>query len=145
MQGLTIDTGIVRLAVNNDPERVIEFNPKDQLFAEKFYRVYEEIIEKEKEISGRVENFKENMTGVDEQGIPVNIKDGIELWKDTGLWVRDRIDYVFGEGTSQKAFGDAIVFEAFQQFFEGVTPFIQSARSERMEKYTGKKGSRVMQ
>jgi len=55
LPSLTIDTGEVRLAINDDPNRVISFNPNDVVFAEKFYQFEQEFLEKEEEFRGKAE------------------------------------------------------------------------------------------
>ena len=46
MDSLRLD-GVVRLAINDDPERVITFVPDDILFAERFYALLDALKEKE--------------------------------------------------------------------------------------------------
>jgi hypothetical protein len=50
--------------------------------------------------------------------------------------MRGQIDVLFGEGTSQKAFGNALELGMFEQFFSGITPFVQTVRKEKIAKYT---------
>ncbi len=122
MDSLSIDVGEIRLAINNDPNRVIAFNPSDAGFAERFYKVVEEFRAKSEEYKRQAD-----------QELTDEIAIGI--LKDTCLYVRDRIDYVFGAETSQKAFGDALVMDMFAQFFDGITPYIQKVRTAKIEKY----------
>ena len=68
MDSLRLD-GVVRLAINDDPERVITFVPDDILFAERFYALLDALKEKEVEYKGRVQELGEN-DAVDEYGIP---------------------------------------------------------------------------
>ena len=42
---------------------------------------------------------------------------------------------VFGAGTSEKAFGEAQTLNMFEQFFDGITPYIQGARGQKVSKY----------
>src|SRR5690554_1044760 len=90
-QSLTIRTGI-RLLVNDDPARVIAFDPDDVQFAERFYGLYRAMF-------GDVKRYE-----------------------------------------ARAAFGDSLSIDAVMQFFEGVMPFIQNARSERVAKYAKPKG-----
>lgn len=122
MESLSIDVGEIRLAINNDPERVITFNPADAAFAERFYKVVDEFQAKSIQYQRQADE-----TLTDEQAIA--------LLKDTCVYVRDRIDYVFGADTSQKAFGDALVLDMFSQFFEGITPYIQKTRTAKLKQY----------
>ena len=137
MDSLRIDSGVKRLMINDDPENFIEFNPKDIVFAEKFYKLMSEFKTKLTEyevLANQLDKEKE----VDELNIPVNAGKQFELLKEACGYVREKIDYLFGADTSQKVFGDLLSMEAFAQFFEGILPYIQTARSEKVDKYANK-------
>jgi hypothetical protein len=138
MQSLQINTGEIRLAINDDPERVIAFNPSDVMFAERFYKLMGGFEDALKNYQSRIADL-EKETAEDDNGVPVNVADRIELMKEISQFMRKEIDSLFGENTSQKAFGDALNLDAFTQFFEGVTPYIQKARTDRVAKYTNSK------
>lgn len=135
MQSLHINTGEIRLCVNDDPGRVIVFNPTDISFAERFYGLLSEFEEKEKEYQRKVEALQKN-TETDNLGIPKNFGPALVLLRETCGFLREKIDDVFGAGTSQAAFGDANTLDMFEQFFEGITPFVQKAREKQVSKYT---------
>ena len=134
MDSIRIDSGVKRIAVNGDESRVIEFNPEDIVFVEKFYGLIKQFEEKEVEFRERSEQIS-SKEDVDELGIPVNTADSIQLALDLCNYLRGQIDQVFGSGTSQKVFGETQTLSMFEQFFGGIMPFIQGARSEKMEKY----------
>lgn len=135
MQSLHINTGEIRLCVNDDPGRVIAFNPTDISFAERFYGLLSEFEEKEKEYRQKVDALQKN-TETDNLGIPKNFGPALVLLRETCGFLREKIDDVFGAGTSQAAFGDANTLDMFEQFFEGITPFVQKAREKQVSKYT---------
>lgn len=141
MSSIQINSDEKRIAINDDPERVIVFNPSDVLFAERFYRLMDEFQQKLTEYKRRFSELEKNQEA-DEFGIPKNFGDRIHLAVELCNYMRDEIDKVFGAGTSQKAFGDDRTLDMFMQFFNGLTPYIQRVRSEIMEKYTGKKSKR---
>lgn len=141
MQSLKIDNGSIRLAINDDPDRVIEFNPYDVNFAERFYQLLTDFETKEKEYDQKLQIIDENKE-VDAFGIPKNVGEGLDLIKEICEYLRGRIDYVFGKGTSQKAFGSANTLNMFEQFLDGITPYIQNARTGKVEKYTGNRAQR---
>jgi hypothetical protein len=132
---IRIDTGVKRVAINDDPNRIIEFNPKDVVFAERFYGLIGEFKSAEKDFVSRAEAL-DAVKEIDELGLPVNAGERIKLLREVCEWAREKIDQVFGEGTSQKAFGDAIGLDLFSQFFEGITPFIEGARGDQVQKYS---------
>lgn len=141
MESLQINTGEKRIAINGDPERVIIFNPTDVAFAERFYRLIGDFQSKLIEYKTRAESIEAQNT-TDENGLPVNLNERLALMNDACTYIRERIDVLFGMGTSQKAFGDALQLDMFTQFFEGITPFIQKSRVAKIEKYTNVKAKR---
>jgi hypothetical protein len=135
VDSLQITSGEKRIAINDDPDRVIVFNPADIIFVEKFYKLIAEFEEKAKEYQARFEELSK-IEENDEHGFPVNTDERFELLKEVCVYIRGKIDDIFGKDTSQKAFGDAYDIEQFKQFFDGMTPFIQKARAEKLQKYT---------
>ena len=136
-QSLQIDTGVIRLAINSDESRIIAFNPNDALFAEKFYRMLGTLQERFAEY-GEKANAVESKQEVDGNGIPLNTGERIALMKEVCTFAREQIDELFGAGTSQIVFEDALNIETIIQFFDGIKPFVQRARADKVAKYTNK-------
>jgi len=134
MQSLKTD-GVVELAINDDPNRVISFVPDDVLFAERFYKLMSTLKIKEGEYKQRAEALSQNKR-VDEYGIPETAPESLALLHEVCDLMRDEIDKVFGKGTSQKVFGEYLSLYMIEQFFKGITPYVQSARQNNTEKYT---------
>ena len=145
MDSIRIDTGVKRIAINDDPTRVITFNPNDVAFAERFYSLIREFEDKQVEYETRSKELDAHKDELDEHGLPVNVGEGLAFLREVCEFMCGRIDHLFGPGTSRIAFGDALTLEMFEQFFTGITPFIQSAREEKILRYTNQKQSgRVM-
>lgn len=136
MDSLHISTGGIRLAINDDPGRVISFNPEDLSFAERFYGLLGEFEAKEKEYQGRAAVLQKDVE-TDDLGIPKNFGAALDLLHETCDFLRAKIDEVFGDGTSQTVFGGANTLDMFEQFFTGLTPYVQKAREKHVQKYTG--------
>jgi hypothetical protein len=132
---IRIDSGVKRIMINDDPSRVIEFNPKDVIFAEKFYGLVADFKGKQDDFIARAEAL-EAVIETDELGLPINTGERIQLVREVCEWAKDKIDSVFGAGTSQKVFGDAVSIPMFTQFFEGITPFIEEVRGDQVQKYS---------
>jgi len=141
MDDLQINDGLKRLTINGDPSRVIEFNPSDVLFAERFYDLMEKFDAKITEYQERSEVLESDKEQ-DQRNIPVNLKQRIALLKEACEFIRAEIDYLFGVGTSQTVFGDTYNIDVFIQFFERITPLIETIREEKIAKYTRKKNTR---
>lgn len=147
MDTLTI-SGVKRIQIVDesgvtDDTRVISFNPSDVLFAEKFYALINAFQVKQEEFTRRAEELDKD-TAVDGNGIPKNALESLDLLREICEYLRGEIDKLFGAGTSQMAFGSALSLESIDQFFVGVMPFVQSARTNKIEKYVGKRSTRVM-
>lgn len=139
-QTLRIETGEIVLHVNDDPTREITFNPTDVLFMERFQNLYEEVI---REIEGyrvRAQELDADQRK-DAIGMPVNSAERIKYVKELCAMMREKIDQLFGQDTSQKAFGDTHKIEVFEQFFDAITPYVEKARKERVKRYIPSKQS----
>lgn len=143
MDSIKINTGEKRICINDDPARVIVFNPSDVLFAEKFYQLMGEFEQKLAEYQARSETIDENKQ-LDAHQLPINMEERISLLREACEYIRGRIDHLFGAGISQKAFGETLALDVFTQFFEGITPYIQSVREDRIAQYSGARQKRVM-
>lgn len=131
---LIIETGVKRIQIN-DSDKYLEFNPNDVAFAERFYDLLQSFEDKQMEYLARSREIDENAS-VDENGVPNNMKEGLALLREVCEFLRDEIDKLFGKGTSQNLFGDTLSLNVFYQFFNGIMPFIQAARAEKVAKYT---------
>ena len=137
MESLDLKTNSKKVAITRDGEQtgVLTFDPSDVVFAEKFYNLIAEFQAKSKEYEPRAQALDEN-TATDTHGLPVNLGERIALLRGVCEYIRDRIDHLFGAGTSQAAFGDVYDTDLIVQFMEGLKPFFQKTRGEKIEKYT---------
>jgi hypothetical protein len=143
MDSLRIDTGTKKIQINDGPD-FIEFNPSDIIFAEKFYDLISDFEIRMDEYQKRLNELNDNQNK-DDYGVPLNIEGTLKLMREICDYLRERIDNIFGEGTSQKVFGDAMNLDIFIQFFDGLTPFIKTARTAKLAKYDKKpRAKRVM-
>ncbi len=144
MDSLRIETGRKAICINDDPSRVIEFNPADVTFAERFYALVQNFEAKQIEFEQRQHELEAN-PDIQENGLPANLGERIAFVREICNYLRQQIDILFGNGTSQIVFGDAMNLEMFEQFLVGITPYIQQARGEKLVKYAPKKNAgRVM-
>lgn len=143
MNSIRINTGIIRLTIDDDPERVIAFNPEDIAFADAFFRLYADLSRKQAELEKRAEEII-SAEKPDESGVADNIGEHIALVRELIQYVRDGIDSVFGAGTSATAFGDVYSFTALESFFEGVIPYINKARQKKIDAHLNKRKSKVL-
>lgn len=140
---LRIDTGEITLTINDDENRVISFNPNDIEFANNFYNLIKEFEVKEKEYSIKKALLQQSKE-TDKFGIPLNFNDHILLFQETSEFLKEKIDSVFGAGTSATVFGKSNTVDMFRQFFEGIAPIIQKTREDKIKKYTQQHDRNVM-
>lgn len=144
MESIRCNDGKIRLMVNDDPDRVIAFDPDDVVFLDKLYGLMGDM-EKKKAEFAEAEKELDKETAVDGYGFPVNMRQKLKLLLDICLFFREQIDQIFGAGTSQTVFGDSNRLDMFEQFFAGITPYIQKNREEKLAKYTAVPQRNVMQ
>jgi hypothetical protein len=135
LPSLKIESGLIRLAINDDPGRVIAFNPKDVVFAEKFYRLIKDFEDKQAEFETQAKEL-DAVEETDELGLPINTEERLAYIKEICEFTFEKIDEVFGEGTSEKVFEGVYNLDIIGQFFDGISPYIKAARTQRVEKYS---------
>lgn len=143
METVKINTGEKQISINDDPTKVIVFNPNDRLFIDKFYSLVHDLQEKSREFEKREADLLKN-SEVDEFGAPANFQEVINLQKEMCEFLRGRIDYVFGAGTSQTVFGEYLNPYTILEFLDQVAPMISTARAEKISKYTEHSNSKLM-
>lgn len=141
MDSIRIETGEITLCINDDPQRVISFSPTDVLFAERFYKTYREINKRMADFKGQAAALDKN-TQLDAEGLPANSEEKINLVADACKYVREKVDYLFGEGSSEKIYGSTLDLRLFvqtEQFFAGILPYFEKARKDMVNLYIKKK------
>jgi hypothetical protein len=134
MDSIKIVSGVKRIAINDDPDRVIEFNPSDSNFRTRFYTTYRELMT-QLTLMGQREKELIDVADEDEFGIPTSAGDRLALELESIQLARQKIDELFGAGTSQTVFGDEMSQVIIGQFFDGIQPFFESAVSDAVKKY----------
>lgn len=128
---LVIKSSVIRLTINEGPD-FIEFDPDDTLFMEGFYNLIEEFTRKQEQYQ-TVLDVKQDQTN--EVGLPLHARESIQALKEICEFTHVQVDLMLGAGSSKKLFGERLSFSPIQQFFEGITPYIRSARSKKLDKY----------
>lgn len=130
MSELHISTGAVRLDIIRDGENVgvFRFNPKDIAEAQRYSEVVTEMEAK------RVE-YLQKAREIDAEN---DVKKKIDFLVGFVQDMRADIDKIYGEGTSDLAFGDTLDIDMFFDFIEGLAPYYKKASSERTAKYKKK-------
>lgn len=139
---IAIDIGEKRITINDDPDRVLVFNPSDIIFAERFYDLIRDF---EKQMT----SYRDRMVEIelvvekDDHGLFINASDRLSIVKEVCKYVNDKIDGLFGEGTSLMLFQGAVNLDAYTQFFTGLIPFIKETRKKKVQKYVQAKPAKM--
>ena len=130
----------MRLCIDNDESRVIEFYPTDVTFAENFYALAAEFEERRKDIGTR--------SAAIEAGEGTKLEKSraeLALTREAFSILREGIDRTFGPGTAQTVFGDRDSVAMAARFFRGVTPYIRRARQGELDRYLKEPAGDVME
>ena len=136
MDSLNIAGKAVRLCIDNDESRVIEFYPTDVTFAENFYALAAEFEERRKDIETR--------SAAIEAGEGTKLEKSraeLALTREAFSILREGI----GPGTAQTVFGDRDSVAMAARFFRGVTPYIRRARQGELDRYLKEPAGDVME
>ena len=132
---LRIDDGTKKLGINDGPE-FISFNPTDVKWAELFQGMRQELLDKVDELQARSKELEAKAKAPGTTGVAAEIeKSGLALRTEVCVYMREKIDRLFGENTSQKVFGDLMSEYAITSFLEQVSPHIQIARAAKVAAY----------
>lgn len=120
--------------INDDPNRVIEFNPNEVGFAERFYSLIQDFEQKHTEYLRRAEELDEDQS-VDGLGLPLNIAARLVFMREVCEYLHAGIDRLFGARTSQIVFEGMLGLDMIGEFFEGIVPLVQQTRAQKVTPY----------
>jgi hypothetical protein len=141
MQGIRFDEGYKEYMINDDPNRVIRFNPTDFEILDRIKVAYEEI---EKATS------TEDDVELNPDGTPIEqLGKAAETVKKISDTIKRQIDYIFNSPISDIVFGNQSPLclvggkPLYERFLDAIIPIIQAevkkeqeASKKRIEKYT---------
>jgi hypothetical protein len=142
MQSIKFDDGFKEFMINDDPSRVIRFNPAD-------YGIIERFDKARKEIAAEVDKIQEDINIKPDGSAEDDLGEAADLLDRTNKLIRDKIDYIFDSQVSDIAFGRQSPLSSvkglplFERFIRAAQPYIekevrkeQEASQKRISKYT---------
>jgi hypothetical protein len=141
MKSLNIGNNKIRLAINDDENRIIEFDPNDVNFINRYYSMIANFEIKQKEFMDKAAEI-DKITTYNSFGMKVSDIEGSKLTLEMCEYMREQIDFVFGDGTSDTVFEDTIHPGMINEFLSGIAEYISSSRNSKIEKYIGKNESK---
>lgn len=145
MQNIRFDEGYKEFMINDDPNRIIRFNPADYGIIERFNTAHKEILTEMEKIQ---KDF--NIKADGSPDVPEGeLEEAAELMAKVRKIICDKIDYIFGNPVSEIVFGTQSPLSSvkgvplFERFIMAAQPFIekevkaeQEASQKRVSKYT---------
>ena len=145
MQSIRFDDGFKEFMINDDPSKVIRFNPSDYGIIERFNTARKDILN---EIEKLQKDFDIKPDGTPD--VPDDeLEEAAEMMSKARKLICDKVDYIFGNPVSEIAFGNQSPLSSikgiplFERFIRAAQPYIeeevkkeQQASQKRVEKYT---------
>lgn len=146
MQNIRIDDGLKEFTINNDPNRVVRFNPSDVNLLDRFDRAYKAIEEEQEKIKEDIE-LETNGEPLENQE---DYEEALNIIRKANNLIKDQIDFIFDSEVSDVIFGNQSPMSTvkgkplFERVFEAIKPILekeiteeQKASDKRISKYTG--------
>lgn len=141
MQNIRFDDGYREFMLNDDPDKVIRFDPTDFAIINRFNEALKNI---EKSTEG-LEDIE-----LDAKGDPQKaMDDSAEIVSSITKYIKEQVDYMFDSPVSDKVFGNKSPLATvkgkplFERFLEAAIPMIEKeirkemkASEKRVSKYT---------
>lgn len=142
MQNINFNDGYKELSINNDPNRVIRFNPSDYGLLERFHDARKTMVDAISTIGKNIE-IKTNGEAAD------SLEDATLIIKDINNVINEQMNYIFNADVAQVVFGKQSPISTikgkylFERFLDAVAPYMekeikaeQEASQKRINKYT---------
>ena len=137
MESLKLKTKRVEVMIDDDPKRVITFNPEDVKLRARLFAFAKDAQKKQRETEARITEI-EKVEGTDSDGLPNNSEEMISLMLELADYVMTGIDEVFGVGTSGIVFADGFDFETATMFINFATGKFKSVSTDKINQQLSK-------
>ena len=149
MHNISFSDGMEEIMINNDPERVIRWNPTDSNFNTRFFKFQDYVKELYNELIKLTENI-EAITSENEDIAQSKARETTELITKLGVELSEMLDRTFNAPVSQIAFRGANPLSPtrdgsflFDNFLRAIAPVVTESVEEaskaaeaRVKKYT---------
>lgn len=136
MEPIKISTGKIKIPLLIDDERtvVLEIDPDDLLFYERFYHYYQEVQEKSVYFTERMKSIQAGLPDEDDISNE-DFEQQRKLIEETCDFMKEKINGLFGEGTYESIFGTKKNIFAVSEFMTAILPAITTKRKEKIDKF----------
>jgi hypothetical protein len=101
----SFNRNIVKIAIDGDEGKVIEFNPNDMLLRNRITEFMVNVQTKQDEMTKKAEALDAGEQSTD-GALPANIKDVLAFNQEVADYFIGELDDIFGKGASAKLFGE---------------------------------------
>lgn len=101
----SFNRNIVKIAIDGDESKVIEFNPNDMLLRNRITEFMVNVQTKQDEMTKKAEALDAGEQPAD-GALPANIKDVLDFNQEVADYFIGELDDIFGRGASAKLFGE---------------------------------------
>lgn len=141
MMEINFDTGMIELAVQGDPDRILRFNPANVDFQDSLFAMLDNATKKMKEFERIAKAHDLNASNME----PIEaVKERLKIQRDIDNFIKCEIDGVFGSGASSMIFKEASPSAksssgqyVFMNFFESLLPIIKPEIEKRNKSIQG--------
>lgn len=128
----------IKIAIDGDETKIIEFNPNDMLLRKRIARFMADLQVKQEEMTAKAQSLDDaNTSGEGE--LPSNIHDVLDFNQEIADYFTGEFDDIFGVGSSAKLFGaDGFDPDMMAQFMALVMNKIGEASKSIIEQKLGK-------
>lgn len=113
MNNIKLGNNKIKILINDDTSKFIEFNPSDFKFVKRLEETYTKI--KSLEVENNVDSLINACKLLDNE-----------------------INDLFGDGKAEIIFEGQMDIDLYKQFFDGLLPFVEKASQNRVAKYLNK-------
>ena len=121
---------LLRLALNGDKDKILEFDPGDVNTRRKFYNMKDSMITKQQELDSKIKQL--DLKGED------GIKEAFKLEEDFFDYLKDLIDDIFGNGAVDMICGKRKNVFVLANCIIALCPYFEKFKNDTKNKYTSK-------
>ena len=132
MESLRLNTKRIEIMIDDDPKRVVKFNPDDVHLRARIYNLAKEAKRKQDDMQAQLTEL-ETIEGEDSLGLPLKVETAMKLTVDIADFFMTEIDVAFGDGTSGIVFADGFDFESVVVFLEYVLSKFEAVGAKKID------------
>ncbi len=121
---------LLRLALNGDETKILEFDPGSVTTRKKFYNLKDEMIKKQQELDSKIKKLNLET----DEGIEQSFK----LEEDFFEYIKDLVDDIFEKGTTEMICGKRKNIFVLANCIIALCPYFEKFKNDTKDKYTNK-------